>query len=119
MYLAASAIRAVLTSGITLRGGIAAQLATGSVLASVVNNLPAAAALHPAGTSGLWAAILATAIGPGLLITGSVATIICRRIAQESGAAPRAWQFTAIGSALVPVQLTSAVIGLHLTGAHT
>lgn len=116
-YLAASAIRALLTAGITLRGVLAAQLAEGSALASVANNLPAAAVLHPAGTTGLWAAILATAIGPGLLITGSVATIICRRIAGDCGAVLRAWQFTAIGSALVPAQLTAAVIGLHLTGA--
>jgi Na+/H+ antiporter NhaD/arsenite permease-like protein len=117
MYVAASSIRAILAAGITLRGGLAAQLAAGSVLACVVNNLPAAAALRPDATAGLWAAILATAIGPGLLITGSVATIICRRIAAESGAALRAWQVTAIGSALVPAQLTAAVVGLHLTGA--
>jgi Na+/H+ antiporter NhaD/arsenite permease-like protein len=117
MYVGASSIRAILAAGITLRGGLAAQLAAGSVLACVVNNLPAAAALRPAGTAGLWAAILATAIGPGLLITGSVATAICRRIAAESGAALRAWQVTAIGLVLVPAQLTVAVIGLHLTGA--
>jgi len=117
MYAGASAIRAILAAGITLRGGLAAQLAVGSVLACVVNNLPAAAALRPAGTTGMWAAILATAIGPGLLITGSVATIICRRIARESGAALLAWQVTAIGLVLVPAQLTAAVIGLHLTGA--
>ena len=79
-----------------------------------LNNLPAAAALRPAGTAGLWAAILATAIGPGLLLTGSVATLICRRIARDAGAALRAWQFTAIGSVLVPAQLAAAVIGLHL-----
>jgi Na+/H+ antiporter NhaD/arsenite permease-like protein len=117
MYVGASSIRAILASGIMLRGGLAAQLAAGSVLACVANNLPAAAALRPDGTAALWAAILATAIGPGLLITGSVATIICRRIARESGAALRAWQVTVIGSVLVPAQLTAAVIGLHLTGA--
>jgi len=117
MYVGASSIRAILAVGITLRGGLAAQLAVGSVLSCVVNNLPAAAALRPDGTAGLWAAILATAIGPGLLITGSVATVICRRIGRESGAALRAWQVTAIGLVLVPAQLTAAVIGLHLTGA--
>jgi Na+/H+ antiporter NhaD/arsenite permease-like protein len=117
MYVGASSIRAILVAGITLRGGLAAQLAVGSALASVVNNLPAAAALRPDGTAGLWAAILATAIGPGLLITGSVATVICRRIGRESGAALRAWQVTAIGLVLVPAQLTAAVIGLHFTGA--
>ena len=117
MFAAASAIRAILAAGIVLRGGIVAQLAAGAALASAVNNLPAAAALRPAGPAALWAAVLATAIGPGLLLTGSVATLICRRIARDAGVALRAWQFTAIGAALMPAQLTAAVIGLHLTGA--
>ena len=76
------------------------------------------AALRPAKRAGLWAATLAIAIGPGLLaILGSVATLICRRIARDAGAALRAWQFTAIGSVLVPAQLAAVVIGPHLTGA--
>ena len=102
MFAAASAIRAILAVGVALRGGLAVQLAAGAALACVVNNLPAAAALRPAGMAGLWAAILATAIGPGLLLTGSVATLICRRIARDACAALRAWQFTAIGSARAP-----------------
>ena len=117
MFAAASAIRAILAAGITLRGGLAVQLAAGSALACAVNNLPAAAALHPAGTAGLWAAILAAAIGLGLLLTGSVATLICRRIARDAGAAVRVWQLTAIGTILVPAQLAAVVVGLHITGA--
>src|SRR6266567_4755956 len=116
MFAAASAIRAILTVGLTLRGPLAAQLIAGSALAAALNNLPAAAALRPAGTAGLWAAVLATAIGPGLLLTGSVATLICRRIARDAGAALSAWHLTAIGSLLVPTQLAAAAIGLHLTG---
>jgi Na+/H+ antiporter NhaD/arsenite permease-like protein len=104
-------------AGITLHGGLIVRLVFGSALACAVNNLPAAAALHPAGTAGLWAAILATAIGPGLVLTGSVATLICRRIARDAGAALNAMQFTAIGAVLVPTQLAAAVAGLHLTGA--
>jgi Na+/H+ antiporter NhaD/arsenite permease-like protein len=117
MFAAASAIRAILAAGIALRGGLAAQLAIGSAVTAVANNLPTAAVLRPAGWAGLWAAILATAIGPGLFITGSVATLICRRIARDAGAKLRALQFSAIGSALLPAQLAAAVIGLHLTGA--
>jgi Na+/H+ antiporter NhaD/arsenite permease-like protein len=117
LFAAASAIRAILTAGITLRGGLTAQLAIATAVACVLNNLPAAAALHLAGPAGPWAAILATAIGPGLLLTGSIATLICRRIARDAGAGLSARQFTAIGCVLVPAQLTVAVIGLHLTGA--
>jgi Na+/H+ antiporter NhaD/arsenite permease-like protein len=117
MFLAASAIRALLTHGIALHASFAGQLAGGTALAAGLNNLPAAAALHPAGPAGLWAAILATAIGPDLLITGSVATLICRRIAREAGTALSAWQFTAIGAALIPAQLAAATLGLHITGS--
>ncbi len=117
MFAAASAIRALLAGGLRLGGGFAGQLAGGSALAAALDNLPAAAALRPAGTAGLWAAILATAIGPGLLLTGSVATLICRRIARDAGVTLRAWQYTLAGAALVPVQLAAAVIGMHVTGA--
>jgi Na+/H+ antiporter NhaD/arsenite permease-like protein len=117
MFVIASAIRAILADGITLRGGITAQLAVGAAIAAAVSNLPAAAALHPAGAPGLWAAILATTIGPNLIITGSVATVICRRLTRDAGATFRAWQFSAAGSALLPAQLVVAMLGLHVTGA--
>ncbi len=117
MFLAASAIRALLAQGIALHAGFAGQLAGGTALAAGLDNLPAAAAMHPAGPAGLWAAILAACIGPNLVITGSVATLICRRIARQAGATLSAWRFTAIGSALIPAQLAAATLGLHLTGA--
>lgn len=117
MFLAASAIRALLAHGITPHASYAGQLAADTALAAALNNLPAAAALHPAGTAGLWAAVLATAIGPSLLLTGSLATIICRRIARQAGAMLSAPQYAAIGSALIPIQLAAATLGLHITGA--
>ena len=117
MFLIASAVRAILADGLTLRGGTTAQLAVGAAIAAAVSNLPAAAALHPAGATGLWAAILATTIGPNLIITGSVATVICRRITRDAGATFKAWQFSAAGSALLPAQFAVAMLGLHIAGA--
>jgi arsenical pump membrane protein len=119
MFLLASAIRALLGTGLALHGSFTSQLAREALLAATINNLPAAAAIVPAGTPGLWAAILATTIGPGLLVTGSVATLITRRIARDGNTRLSAWQFTAIGLALVPAQLAAATLGLHLTGALT
>ena len=116
MFGLASGIRALLGTGLALHGSLAGQLAEGSALAAIAGNLPAAAAAAPASTPGLWAAILATAIGPNLLITGSVATLICRRIAGDGGARLGAVQFSAIGVALVPAQLAAATLGLHITG---
>ncbi len=117
MFLLASAVRALLGSGLTLPGSFTGQLTAAALLATATNNLPAAAAIVPAGTAGLWAAILATAIGPDLLVTGSVATLITRRIARDSNTQLSAWQFSAIGLVLVPAQLAAATLGLHITAA--
>ena len=81
MFLIASAVRALLGPGLALHGSFTGQLADGTLLAAAAGNLPAAAAMVPAGPQGLWAAILAATIGPNLFVTGSVATLIGRRIA--------------------------------------
>ncbi len=117
MFLIASGVRALLGAGLALHGSFARQLAEGAALASVANNLPAAAAIRPATTTAFWAAVLATTIGPNLLITGSVATLISRRIARDGGARLSALRFSAVGLLLVPAQLAAAAIGLHLAGA--
>jgi arsenical pump membrane protein len=119
MFLIASGIRALLGTGLALHGSFTGQLAVGAMLACAVGNLPAAAALVPAGLLGLWAAILAMTVGPNLFVTGSVATLITRRIAREGGAGLSAWQFSAVGIALVPVQLAAASLGLWAAGVLT
>lgn len=57
------------------------------------------------------------AIGPNLILTGSVATVICRRFAREAGADLPALAFSVAGLALVPLQLGVAYLGLRLVGA--
>jgi len=116
MFGIAAGIRALLGTGIALHGGFAGQFAEGTALACAASNLPAAAAIVPAGTGGLWAAILATTMGPNLLVTGSVATLIARRIARDAGARLTARQFSTAGIVLVPAQLAAATLGLYLTG---
>jgi arsenical pump membrane protein len=119
MFLLASGIRGLLGTGLALHGSFTSQLTQATGLACAASNLPAAAALLPAGTQGLWAAILATTVGPNLLITGSVATLITRRIARDGGATLTAWQLSATGLALVPAQLAAATLGLHILGVLT
>ncbi len=116
-FVIAVAIRMLLGTGLVLHGGFFEQLVAGSALAAGVNNLPAAAAVHVVGGTALWAAVLAMAIGPNLLMTGSLAAVISRRIARESGATFSMVQFSALGLLVTPVQLAVAVIGLKLTGA--
>jgi len=117
MFACATAIRALLGAELVLHGGFAWQAAVGTLLAAGVNNLPAAAAVHAIGDSGLWAAILAMAIGPNILLTGSVATLICRRIARDRGVRLGAARLSLLGMAVTPLQILVAVAGLHATGA--
>lgn len=118
LYVGASAIRALLGTGLIMHGGFADQAGLGAMLAAGVNNLPAAAAIHAVGPAGRWAAILSMAIGPNLLITGSMATLICRRIARDGGVALDAARFSLLGLTVVPLQLLMAEAGLRGAGVH-
>jgi arsenical pump membrane protein len=117
MFVCAGAIRALLGAELILSGGFARQAVTGTLLAAGVNNLPAAAAVHVMGGGTPWAAILAMAIGPNVLLTGSVATLICRRIARNGGVEFGTVRLSLLGIVVTPLQILVAVAGLHATGA--
>lgn len=115
MFIIASAIRALLGAGLTLHGGLPMQFVLGSLLAAGVNNLPAAAAVGTPTAAVPWAAIWAMALGPNLLITGSVATIICRRVSRDLGVRFESGTFSILGAAMLPFQFLAACAGLALT----
>ena len=117
MILGATAIRALLWSGVGLHGPLIGRVATASVLAATADNLPAAAAVHAAGAVSRWAAVLGLAIGPNLFLTGSLATVICRRSMRDAGVDLPWRRFSLAGLALVPLQLAAASLGLGVTGA--
>jgi Na+/H+ antiporter NhaD/arsenite permease-like protein len=117
LLAAATSIRALLGGGVTLAGGTLRRLAGASLLAAVVDNLPAAASLHPSAAGIPWAAVLGLALGPDLVLTGSLATLISRRLARDRGAGFSAGWFMALGWVLLPAQVALAVAGLHLSGA--
>ena len=110
-----AAIRALTGGTLTLTGGLAGRLGAGVLIAATLDNLPAAAALRPAGSP--WAEVLALALGPNLLITGSIAGLIARGLAAEAGVRFGALSFTLVGAVLLPLQLAIAVGGLMATGA--
>ncbi len=111
-----STTRALLGTGLALHGGFVEQVGVRSLLAAGLNNLPAAAAVQTMGAAGRWAAILGMAIGPNLLVTGSVATLVCRRLAREEGQPLSALRFSVLGLAIVPLQILAAAAGLRMTG---
>ena len=63
-----------------------------AVLANLINNLPAVLVLlplaAPAGPGAVLAVLLGVNIGPNLTFTGSLATLLWRRVLHERGSGP-------------------------------
>ena len=115
------ALHPLLPSGTSLPD-LLAVAALAAVLANVINNLPAVLVLiplaAPSGAGAILAVLLGVNLGPNLTYTGSLATLLWRRILQEHGSAPSLREFTLLGLITVPAGLTLAVLALW-AGLHT
>jgi arsenical pump membrane protein len=120
-------VRAVVDNGLggalghLLPGGttLAALLGTAAlaaVLANMINNLPAVLVLLPlavpAGPGAVLAVLLGVNIGPNLTYTGSLATLLWRRIMREHDTDVDLGEFTRLGLLTVPAALILAVLAL-------
>jgi arsenical pump membrane protein len=87
-----------------------------AALANVCNNLPAVLVLlplaAPSGAGAVLAVLLGVNIGPTLTYTGSLATLLWRRILHSHGSAPDLREFTTLGLLTVPAGLCLAVLAL-------
>jgi arsenical pump membrane protein len=110
-----SALRPLVPAGTSLPAllGVAALAAA---LANVINNLPAVLILlplaAPAGPGAILAVLLGVNIGPNLTYTGSLATLLWRRVLRQHGSGPSLWEFTRLGLLTVPAGLAIAVLAL-------
>ncbi len=96
-----------------------AMAAIAAVAANLVNNLPATlllvAALGPSPSTGLLLAmLLGVNLGPNLTYTGSLATMLWRRVVTRVGEPPKLGTFTVLGLMTVPTTLVCAVFALWL-----
>ncbi len=115
---------APLLPGGTSLPALLATAALAAVLANVCNNLPAVLVLLPlavpSGAGAVLAVLVGVNIGPNLTYTGSLATLLWRRILQQHGSAPDLREFTRLGLLTVPAGLVIAVLllwaGLRLIG---
>jgi arsenical pump membrane protein len=93
-----------------------AVAALAAVLANLINNLPAVLVLlplaAPSGAGAILAVLLGVNIGPNLTYTGSLATLLWRRILQQHGSAPSLREFTILGLLTVPAGLALAAVAL-------
>jgi arsenical pump membrane protein len=115
-----SALRPAVPSGESLPA-LLALAGLAAVLAAVVNNLPAVLVLLPlAATSGtgsagaVLAVLIGVNIGPNLTYTGSLATLLWRRVLRDSGTDAALGEFTRLGFATVVPGLALSVLCLWL-----
>jgi arsenical pump membrane protein len=99
-------------------GALLVAAAVAAVLANLLNNLPALLVLLPAAAASGPGVVLAVLIGvnagPNLTYTGSLATLLWRRVLHERDAAPDLGAFTRLGLLTVPPILASATVALWL-----
>ena len=115
---------APLLPGGTSLPALLATAALAAVLANVCNNLPAVLVLlplaAPSGAGAVLAVLLGVNIGPNLTYTGSLATLLWRRILHARGSAPDLGEFTRLGLLTGPAALVLGVLslwgGLHVLG---
>jgi arsenical pump membrane protein len=109
------ALRPLIPAGTSLPA-LLALAALAALLATVINNLPAVLVLvplaAPAGAGAVLAVLLGVNIGPNLSYTGSLATLLWRRVMHGHGAAPSLREFTRLGLLTVPAGLVLAVLAL-------
>jgi len=106
-----TAVQGVLPAGASLPDllGIAAISA---LLANLVNNLPATLLLLPVaaslGTGPVLAVLIGVNVGPNLTYSGSLATLLWRRMLRAESATVELREFTALGLLTVPVSIVVA-----------
>ncbi|HEY0938228.1 MAG TPA: SLC13 family permease [Trebonia sp.] len=112
-----AALRPALPAGTSLPA-LLAVAALSAALAAVVNNLPAVLVLlplaAPSGAGAVLAVLIGVNIGPNLTYTGSLATLLWRRVLRDSGADVPLREFTRLGVAAAVPALGLAVLGLWL-----
>jgi arsenical pump membrane protein len=89
-----------------------------ALLANLLNNVPALLVLLPAAAATGPATVLAVLIGvnagPNLTYTGSLATLLWRRVLHERGSDPDLGEFSRLGALTVPPVLIAATVALWL-----
>ncbi len=96
-----------------------AMAGVAAVLANVMNNLPATLVLVsvvPTGSTALLLALLiGVNVGPNLTYTGSLATLLWRRVVRREGVEPPRRAFFRLAMLTTPAALVAATMALWLT----
>jgi arsenical pump membrane protein len=107
-----------LTPGSATLLGLLGTAVLAAVLANLVNNLPATLVMVPIVAHSpalVLAVLLGVNIGPNLTYTGSLATLLWRRVLHVRDIAPPLGEFVLLGALTVPACLAAATLALWLS----
>jgi arsenical pump membrane protein len=111
----AAAVRTILPGGTSLPT-LLAIAAISALLANLVNNLPAILIIAPvavaSGPVAVLAALVGVNVGPNLTYTGSLATLLWRRLLRADGTDVHLGEFLRLGAATVPAALATSTLML-------
>jgi arsenical pump membrane protein len=89
-----------------------------ALLANLLNNVPALLVLLPAaaaaGQQTVLAVLIGVNVGPNLTYTGSLATLLWRRVVHQHGEEPGHGEFHRLGALTVPPILVACTVALWL-----
>ncbi len=112
------AARDVLPHGDSLLA-LLAMTALAALLANLVNNVPATlvftSVIAPGATGQLLAMLIGVNVGPNLTYTGSLATLLWRRVVRAEGVEPSRRAFFRLALLTTPIALVLATLMLWLT----
>jgi arsenical pump membrane protein len=95
-----------------------AVAAVGALAANLVNNLPATLILLPAtaaaGPGAVLAMLVGVNVGPNLTFSGSLATLLWRRVMRAHDEPAELGEFTRLGALTVPCVLVASTAALWL-----
>jgi arsenical pump membrane protein len=110
-------VDSALPSGDTLLALLGAA-AVAALLANLLNNVPAVLVLLPAaaaaGPATVLAVLIGVNVGPNLTPTGSLATLLWRRVLRERDAEPSLAEFVKLGALTVPPAIVLGTVALWL-----
>jgi arsenical pump membrane protein len=89
-----------------------------AVLSVLVNNLPAASLLAARHPPQPFSVLVGLDLGPNLLVTGSLSSILWWQQARLAGARPSALEVSRLGLLSVPLAMAAALAVLAATGSH-
>ncbi|HEY7107276.1 MAG TPA: SLC13 family permease [Acidimicrobiia bacterium] len=100
-------------------GALAVIVVVAAVLANAVNNIPATLLLLPVMSVGppgrLLALLVGVNVGPNLTYTGSLATLLWRRVVRSEGIEPSRVSFFRFAALATPLALALSTLALWLT----